>query len=1010
MQLHDRLWEFLYGLNLVPYVVGEGNARWLCTVLLPLVAVFLSLYFSLLRTTDERPTFLCFWKRRAWFEWAATASMIGCTALWFSVLNINGEGVNMATLATVGDKRGAANGINSIFLANIFKQAWRSIIYCGLWEVVAASLLWAWNKAQQRRRTSAKNEDDTEFKDPAAKKKLHRPEPGLGLKQRAVLALANVLVALVSHPLAIQFVLATATLVKPIAKRRVAYISPAFPLAYNNLDHGALLDGSVVALSATGQPLELAPYLHSTQQAVAVKAATGDKGGKAELEKGHFLAERYIHRPQWDVYKSKKEYLAAAIPGVFSDEVHAFSSTRTTHKADRSLGSLKDTSKQQEDEAAGPPPPPPNIVIVFAEGLDRFSSNSNGHTGFPGLMPNLMQLETESLSFSNLAVPFGTGWSFAAKTAFFCGHAYTMPRQEDIDAVYPSLLKEDHHWLIEDEKLIRRDLVAEHEQAIKNGSWAANGKPSRTPFPTPVPSFVPRPAPKVPENWFHRSFSDVVSSYIPGSTCAGDILASTYGYYSEFMTGCTTGFAGVGRLFQDHGFQSFVDKNVNCPSQKIWPANGKQLGWGWSDADVFTAARSRIDALKRARKGDLPFASNVAGSGGGLNHSFQIKTYNKLLGQETPPALPFESATHPLTKKLYPQKDRPFMLVLETADMHDGEWSHVCEDMGLINFGLKEMEEEEKQAGLRLKNNNNRTVLNGKPSALKQALRLGSYTDDTIVRASHCFDRLVTDFVRSVADQDTIVVVVGDHHPHNALQKDLQHDHVKRWLEENGGPSPVYPSRAVRHPEATDTRIKPGTTERHYGHTLKPTLFAAIHAPGRVLPGRMITRAGSLMDMGASLLQMAGIRFGNNDNHNKHQGNGLAFGRSLIAPVRGPQDMTLRELMAVPAPLTVPGGGESALLPCVRRAQEREKRCSSQIDPRAGELNPLGSQEMGEDFLEEWCVQEQWDELEREMDAFCFDDRSKEKMWKPRPLTDREMKMLVGTTTTSSSASSIGSK
>ena len=67
---------------------------------------------------------------------------------------------------------------------------------------------------------------------------------------------------------------------------------------------------------------------------------------------------------------------------------------------------------------------PRNIVWLYLESLERTYLDESL---FPGLMPNLVSLEEESLSFTNVHEVYGTGWTIAGMVASQCGIPLVIP-------------------------------------------------------------------------------------------------------------------------------------------------------------------------------------------------------------------------------------------------------------------------------------------------------------------------------------------------------------------------------------------------------------------------------------------------------------------------------------------------------------------------------------------------------------------------------------------------------
>lgn len=67
-----------------------------------------------------------------------------------------------------------------------------------------------------------------------------------------------------------------------------------------------------------------------------------------------------------------------------------------------------------------------NIIYLYLEGVERTYFNQDK---FPGLMPNLMALEKQSISFENIEQTYGTGWTIAGMVASQCG----LPLARELD-------------------------------------------------------------------------------------------------------------------------------------------------------------------------------------------------------------------------------------------------------------------------------------------------------------------------------------------------------------------------------------------------------------------------------------------------------------------------------------------------------------------------------------------------------------------------------------------------
>ena len=93
-----------------------------------------------------------------------------------------------------------------------------------------------------------------------------------------------------------------------------------------------------------------------------------------------------------------------------------------------------------------------------------------------------------------------------------------------------------------------------------------------------------------------------VDSFMPGITCLGDILDDA-GYTNHFVGGADPEFAGKGKFFQEHGYDS-------VKGQPYWESIGEAdfTKWGLNDDKLLGYAKEELDALHAT--GD-PFALTV---------------------------------------------------------------------------------------------------------------------------------------------------------------------------------------------------------------------------------------------------------------------------------------------------------------------------------------------------------------------------------------------------------------
>lgn len=173
--------------------------------------------------------------------------------------------------------------------------------------------------------------------------------------------------------------------------------------------------------------------------------------------------------------------------------------------------------------------------------------------------------------------------------------------------------------------------------------------------------------------------------FLPGLYCIGDVLHGL-GYDIAMFMGHDSGFHGEGDFARTHR-ATFVGDVTNIHSLLDPGASHPTNYWGFYDDDLFAATARHVHELQSERR-----------------------------RQESLSAAEHSSETSP----------RPFMVVLETMDMHnpDGHLSPSCARIGRRSFGR------------------------GGPPFLD---------------AAHCFDALLANFVRDVRDNDTVVVVVSDH-------------------------------------------------------------------------------------------------------------------------------------------------------------------------------------------------------------------------------------------------------
>ncbi len=167
---------------------------------------------------------------------------------------------------------------------------------------------------------------------------------------------------------------------------------------------------------------------------------------------------------------------------------------------------------------------PKNIVYIYMEGLERTYFDE---ALFPGLVPNLSKLESDALSFTDIAQVYQSGWTIAGMVASQCG----------------------------------------------------------------IPMFTPAQG-----NTMGR-----YDKFLPGAVCLGDILEQN-GYRLSYMGGADKKFAGKGKFYESHGFQSVQGKAELADSL----ADPTYLnGWGLYDDALLERVTKRLSALSEE---DGPFA------------------------------------------------------------------------------------------------------------------------------------------------------------------------------------------------------------------------------------------------------------------------------------------------------------------------------------------------------------------------------------------------------------------
>ncbi len=87
-----------------------------------------------------------------------------------------------------------------------------------------------------------------------------------------------------------------------------------------------------------------------------------------------------------------------------------------------------------------------------------------------------------------------------------------------------------------------------------------------------------------------------VDSFMPGITCLGDILSEA-GYANHFVGGADPEFAGKGKFFQEHGYDS-------VKGRPHWESVGETnfTKWGLHDDDLLRHAKTELDQLHAAEK------------------------------------------------------------------------------------------------------------------------------------------------------------------------------------------------------------------------------------------------------------------------------------------------------------------------------------------------------------------------------------------------------------------------
>lgn len=86
--------------------------------------------------------------------------------------------------------------------------------------------------------------------------------------------------------------------------------------------------------------------------------------------------------------------------------------------------------------------------------------------------------------------------------------------------------------------------------------------------------------------------------YLPNARCLGDVLAEK-GYTSTYLGGASTGFAGKGHFYLDHGYTTDL-------GLENWKADGESADniseWGLSDSHLMAHAEQTVEQLRAAGK------------------------------------------------------------------------------------------------------------------------------------------------------------------------------------------------------------------------------------------------------------------------------------------------------------------------------------------------------------------------------------------------------------------------
>lgn len=91
-----------------------------------------------------------------------------------------------------------------------------------------------------------------------------------------------------------------------------------------------------------------------------------------------------------------------------------------------------------------------------------------------------------------------------------------------------------------------------------------------------------------------------MDSFLPGAVCLGDIL-TRYGYDMSFMGGAELEFAGKGKFFETHSYESVRGYEE---LRELMPDRKYRSPWGLYDDTLFGLAKSRYDELAAS---DTPF-------------------------------------------------------------------------------------------------------------------------------------------------------------------------------------------------------------------------------------------------------------------------------------------------------------------------------------------------------------------------------------------------------------------